>query len=593
MDLKTHRSALSLLNQIADRKNSTVPRVETPPQKPPCRCDAPMLQPFPRTSPEAQGIPSAHIAGFLRDLNDLESLDLHSIMILRHGAVIAETGICAYDQRVWHITHSQCKSITGLAIGMLIDEGKLSLDDKVVKIFEDRAAVISLLTHKNITVRHLLTMTSGVVFNEAGAVTETDWVKCFLESAVRTEPGKKFTYNSMNTYMLSAIVRQVSGQGLMAYLEDRLWKPLGITEIFWETCPQGIEKGGWGLYIRPEDIAKIGQLVLQKGLWAGQQLVSVRWAEEAASVQMETPTYLGDYHYGYQIWVGRRRKSFLFNGMFGQNVLGLPDIGVLVVTTAGNSELFQQNGFYSLVDRYFPDDLRQQRPLSEDPDAHRQLQALQNRLQQSAFVGKGSWSARYTAGINTLDPTALCSELDGRTYLADSEESAAVGLLPLMAQVIQNNYTRGFMSLTFAGSEDDFYLTLTENDASYRLPVGFSVPKHTDLDFHGEIYKVGVTGKFAADEDGSLVLVLRISFLEIANSRILKIFFHGDAILIRWLESPGRQFLIEGLVMLKNEIKSYPFIAAMLSRLDQDLIGYKIRRALEPETTARLKAGTD
>ena len=183
---------------------------------------------------------------------------------------------------------------------MLIDEGKLSLNDKIVDIFADRLNKLNKFTHRNITVRHLLTMTSGIVFNVAGSVTENNWVKCFFESFLVSEPGKHFNYNSMNTYMLSAIVKTVSGHGLCEYLRPRLFEPLGIRNFYWEKCPMGIEKGGWGMYILPEDMLKIGQLLLNGGVWNGKRLISQEWIDAATSAQAAAPKSIGDFNYGYQ-----------------------------------------------------------------------------------------------------------------------------------------------------------------------------------------------------------------------------------------------------------------------------------------------------
>ena len=258
MDLVTDSRALSMIRQLMDNTSTTRPVFEQKPQKPKFR-PSEIKMPFERATPESQGVPSAHIADFLNALREDRTLDMHGVTVLRNGKVIAQAMFGAYDPNVWHITHSECKSITGLAIGMLIGEGKLSPDDRLIDLFAGRVGKLNALTHRNITVKHLLTMTSGVSFNEAGSVTETDWVKCFFESAVPSEPGTSFNYNSMNTYLLSCVVRQVTGQGLTEYLTPRLFEPLGIENFFWEKCPMGNEKGGWGLYILPEDIAKIGR----------------------------------------------------------------------------------------------------------------------------------------------------------------------------------------------------------------------------------------------------------------------------------------------------------------------------------------------
>lgn len=571
MDLRYHRRTLTLARLIYEHKKNVMPRIETHPQKPACRDDAQIEQPFPRTSPKKQGFTQKHINAFINALKNDESLDLHSVMVIRNGSIIAEADFGAYDHRLWHITHSECKTITGLAIGMLIDEGKLNLSDRLLDLFENRKIPLSLLTHKNMTVQHLLTMSSGAVFNELGAITETDWVRSFMETTVLTEPGKQFNYNSMNTYMLSAIVHEISGLGLMSFLQERLWKPLGISNLFWETCPRGIEKGGWGLYIQPEDIAKIGQLILQKGRWQDRQLVSEHWIEEMLTVKMSTIQSLCEFDYGYQIWVGRKRNAFLMNGLFGQNVIGFPDDGLLILSNAGNNELFQQSSFYVHVENYFS-------------------QALcQNQNDDCSAVApvKNSWLPAL-AVENPANYKEVLAALHGKVYKTDPSESVAVGLLPFITQLLQNNFTRGLKSIGFEFVDGDLFMTVAETDESYRFPIGFDTPQTADLSFHGEPYRVGVSGRLTSDEDDNPVLKLRISFLEIANSRFIKVHIYGNTIIVKFTESPGVPFFANAVEGFKHELKSYSFVESLIGLFENSHVGERFKKILEPQVSGRL-----
>ena len=238
MDLITDSRALMIISQLMDNKSTVKPIFEQAAQKPKFT-PTPVQKPFARVSPESEGVSSAKIADFFNAMRDDSTLDMHGVLVLKNGKMIAEGAFGAYDQSVWHITHSECKSITGLAAGLLIGEGKMNLDDRIIDIFASRVSKINQFTHRNMTVRHLLNMTSGVTFNEAGSVTETDWVKCFLESVVLKEPGSTFNYNSMNTYMLASAIKQITGEGLTAYLKPRLFDPLGITNFFLGNLPDG------------------------------------------------------------------------------------------------------------------------------------------------------------------------------------------------------------------------------------------------------------------------------------------------------------------------------------------------------------------
>ena len=184
----------------------------------------------------------------------------------------------------------------------------------------------------------------------------------------------------------------------------------------------------------------------------------------------------------------------------------------------------------------------------------------------------------------------FCSQLDGKKFAANQEESASVGLLPLLTQVIQNNYSKGLVSLAFSMINGLFHVTIHESDQQFTLPVDFESAKTLDLDYHGEPYRVAVSGRFTADEDDTPVLWLRISFLEIANARILKIFFLGDRIETHWSDIPGTSCLTAGLAFIQGELKTFPMLDNILAKADNDFVRYKLAKAMEPVVTAHLTA---
>ena len=275
---------------------------------------------------------------------------------------------------------------------------------------------------------HLLTMTTGVTFNETGIVSGDDWVTSYLLASTRGKPGKTFEYNSMNTYILSAIVTKITGEPMVEYLRPRLWEPLGIHQVYWETCPMGINKGGWGLFLTTEDAAKLGQLYLRKGNWEGQQLLPECWVEAATSHQEDTPENMGPYGYGYQVWLGGRPGSFTFNGMLGQNVVGYPDLDLVIATNAGSDELFQNCVLLDIVRRYFEVDFEPEEILPEDPAALRKLHDTEAALERFGTTKKKllkrtdraklhSWRRKGSAG----EPEFLFRErfmkaLNGKRY---------------------------------------------------------------------------------------------------------------------------------------------------------------------------------
>ena len=206
MSIKSNAALIVLLHSLLNINAVTEPVIPFVPK--PDFDPSALSSKLPHARPEQMGVSSSRIYDFLKELNRFRELDMHGVTVLRDGVVIGEYGFGGYDRSVWQLTYSECKSITSLAIGMLIDEGRLSIDENVADIFGKRPNLIELLRGKRLTVRNLLTMTGGAMFCEPNSAASLDWISDFLESAPLSEPGKKFIYNSLNTYMLSAIVHE-------------------------------------------------------------------------------------------------------------------------------------------------------------------------------------------------------------------------------------------------------------------------------------------------------------------------------------------------------------------------------------------------
>jgi CubicO group peptidase (beta-lactamase class C family) len=298
---------------------------------------------LPRSAPERQGISSSAILAFIEEADkDIDSM--HSFMLVRHGHVVAEGWWGPYDPQTPHVLYSLSKSFTSTAIGMVIAEGKLSLDDEVLKFFPEDAPAEPSANLKSMRVRDLLRMAAGHQTEapfwraDGGSNSSQDtWTKRFLTHPVPFKPGTHFLYNSPATYMLSAIVQKVTGLTLLDYLRPRLFEPLGFENPTWVTSPQGISAGAYGLFARTEDIARFGQLYLQKGMWNGRQLVPAAWVEEATSRQTSngsSPKSDWDQGYGYQFWRSRH-NSFRGDGAFGQYCLVIPELDAVIAITSG------------------------------------------------------------------------------------------------------------------------------------------------------------------------------------------------------------------------------------------------------------------
>ena len=243
-----------------------------------------IAKPLPRSTPRAENMTQKGISDYLKSIKENEQ-DIHSLMIVRNGKVISEQWFGDNAPDKLHSLWSVSKTYTATAIGFAVSENKLKVTDKVISFFPDKLPATISPNLQALEIRHLLTMSTG---NDEGHVnqarrTENDWVKAFLSVPFDQKPGTEFQYNSMATFMLSAIIQKVTGEKLINYLTPRLFQPLGITDITWDENPQGINIGGWGLSVKTEDMAKLGLLFLQKGKWNGEQLLPESWIEEATS----------------------------------------------------------------------------------------------------------------------------------------------------------------------------------------------------------------------------------------------------------------------------------------------------------------------
>ena len=595
-----------VLNMILGKTGGT--RVDYFPQKPDFPFDAVYEQAFVHATPESQGISSDLFAALLRELDASKDTEMHHFMALRHGKVICECNFAPYPKGMWHITHSMCKSITGMAIGMLIEEEKLKLDENIYDIFPDHINAFSKIFRPVITVENLLTMTSGVTFNESGIVSGNDWLGSFLNASVNGKPGTEFQYNSLNTYVLSAIVTKRTGETLTEYLTPRLFGPLGITKYYWETCPKGITKGGWGLFLCAEDMAKLGQLYLQRGKWNGQQLVSEYWIEISTARHLKTQN--DTYGYGYQLWMEQRPGSFEYNGMLGQNVIIYPDMDMVLVTNAGNKEMFQDCIMLNIIRKYFPVNYHPADVLPENPLSYSLLKRLCGELENGENNNRstslrGGWkrnvvsrrkhsdkkySYRISAAVDRpSDHHSFMRAVSGRTYVMEQQN---IGIAPLFVQVFHNNMTDGISEISFTYDAGNFYVSFTEGEVIHKLPVGFGRAADGCVDLHGEHYLVATLGEFARDENDIPVLKLEITFIEECVKRKVHIFFHeDDEIEIRWNETPGKKMILAGLSSITEELSGNFLYNSLLGdhNITTELLHRLMEQTIKPVVRGYLK----
>lgn len=317
---------------------------------------------LPRATPQSQGVDAAGILAFLRAADsDVDSM--HSFMLLRNGAVVAQAWWSPESADKPHVLWSLSKSFTSTAVGLAIAEGKMSIDDLVVDHFPDLVPESASVNLRRMRVRDLLTMSTG--HQDEPQVRDSEaWAKAFLAHPVPHKPGTHFKYNTPATYMLSSIVQRVTGEKVVDYLQPRLFEPLGIDAPKWEESPEGVSLGGYGLYLKTEDIAKFGQLYLQKGEWNGKQIVPSSWIHQATSKQVSngsSPSSDWDQGYCFQFW-RCRNNAFRGDGKSGQFCVVMPEQNAVIAITAntrnlqGVLDLVWQHLLPSMKSRVLPED---------------------------------------------------------------------------------------------------------------------------------------------------------------------------------------------------------------------------------------------
>ena len=296
-------------------------------------------QPLPRSTPESQGVSSVALETLIETL-DRRVEGMHSVMIVRHGKVILEAWWKPYGPEHNHVLYSLSKSFASTAVGLAVSEGRLSVDDEVLKFFPKEAPKQPTGNLKAMRVRDILTMATGHQ-DEPPVAPDRISAESFFAQLVPHLPGTHFKYNTPATFMQSAVVQKVTGENLVGYLTPRLFEPLGIEKPVWDSNFQGIALGGYGLRVRTEDIAKFGQLYLQRGVWNGKQLLPSSWVEAATARQVSNgsnPKSDWNQGYGYQFWRSRF-NAYRGDGAFGQFCIVMPDQDAVVAITSGVKDM--------------------------------------------------------------------------------------------------------------------------------------------------------------------------------------------------------------------------------------------------------------
>ncbi|MBQ6933463.1 MAG: serine hydrolase [Clostridia bacterium] len=538
---------------------------------------APMLS----VTPESQGLSSEEIINFYRELSDFKGFKPHSAVIMKNGMVVSKAAWKPYSTGVRHVTHSMAKSIISLAIGIAEGEGLLTLDEKICDIFPKHFSLISSKRIRDVRIVHLLTMSTGARFFEGDTIFEEDWVKGFIEGDLKWNPGEKFEYNSINTYLLSALLTKKTGMSVTEYLESRLFEPMGIKDVLWEKSPMGREKGGWGLYMGTEEMAKFGQLCLNKGAWIvngkAVQLVPAGYIEKATvSRGFDTGDEFG---YGYQFWT--MDNGYMMNGMFGQYVIVYPEQNIVIALNSGSDNMFSDPEIIRLTEKYFVNNkARKLLPLNRL--ALNRLRKLETSMEYGVKIGSDG-----SAKADNYDAKAARKKfeaLDGKVY---EIEAPSVSILPVIMQCMQGNFTEGINKLAFRYENNALHVDFVCDKETFTIKVGQNEAINSVLEMHGEKFLIAVKGQMKQDEDDRDVLKIMIYFTEMTSTRLIKVVFcEDDEIIIKMSETPVISQLFSEYITRNDDMFPKNIIETMND--EKEIVELLLDRLSEPRLRGKI-----
>jgi CubicO group peptidase (beta-lactamase class C family) len=364
-------------------------------------------------TPESQGFNSVKLAEGLNEIKQ-KVTNIHSLMIIRNDSVILDAYFYPYDGSTYHEVASVTKSVMTTLIGIAVDQGKLNLDQPILSFFPDRTITNRDPMKEQITVRHLVSNSSGFSFNEKDDVAtlevmrnSDDWIQYALDLPVVHKPGTHFAYFSPGMHLLSAILQKATGMTALEFADAYLFKPLGINEVYWPSDPQGYTRGWGDLCLYPIDMAKIGFLFLYQGKWEGKQIVSSKWVKEATRKQLPTGQGIEGYGYGWWISSPSPDEQFPYYRAYGRNeqiIMVVPSINALLVTTGGGFD-FDQIAPYIVASIG-----NLERPLPENPSAMEKLNNTVSELKQHPES-------------QTVPPLPeIASRISGKTFIFEPNE---------------------------------------------------------------------------------------------------------------------------------------------------------------------------
>ena len=512
---------------------------------------------LPRSKPEDHGYSKEYLDSFFREISSDLSNRVNRILVIKDNCVIGEKYEYPYVPDAWDMVFSATKTVVCMAIGILYDEGKIDLDKPVYKMLK---VTPSNGRNRKITIRHLLTMSTGVTFNEAESAASIKWVRDYFNSSNRFQPGSKFYYNSMNTYILSVLVDKISGMKFEDFAKERIFGPLDLNTVHLDMSPEGHFKGGWGLYILPEDMAKLGILIKDKGEYNGKRIISQKWVEMMSSKQFEATQFGRRFDYGYQMWVDHKHDLCFFNGLYNQDILIFRKSGVIVVVCCANNECFHGSTQYDIITKYFASEKMGKFELCKT-NGNRDLKNYDNLLY-------------YFENIL------------GKHYKPQNKIANSCGILPLFLQNEMGTYVKGIKSLRFEKVDDHYSLFVKEGSHDFEIKFNFGNGVRQVLNLYGNLYDCVCDSRFILSGKGDPFMYIRLYFLETASSRYISIKFgkNSNVLSVEESENPGFDFVMSLLNEQDESVRN--LVNSFLKTINPARLSGTIKNIFAPTFTA-------
>lgn len=510
-------------------------------------------------------ISAVEISKMLRNLVTTRSCKLDGLAIAKEEYLICSGYRPPYSKENPHITNSTCKTITAIAVMYAVSEGLLGIEDKVLSFFPEYDTMLTPKYVKQITIEHLLTMTSGTKCTEVTSVVEEDWVKAFLLTDCQNEPGTQFIYNSMNTYMLSAILSKITEISLLEYLRPRLFEPLGINHLKWELCPKGIERGGWGLHLSLDGMLKIGLFLANDGKYNGTQLIDPSYIRKMKETNVKQDVDALSTGYGYQLW-HLPNDFYMLSGMYGQHVIIDDKHKLVIATNAHNDKMFPDSQFTGIIlDCMNSENLYK-------PDGKWKERAFYKKFTQEFHAFCNGWKLpKETKELpyklycknqekHISEKIAKCNEIlsafNGKHLHI---EQATFKLFPYMMRGMYQFPPFAVTDIMFKTSEQMLKMCFLkegnkkdkkENKEQEKLVVKAGYGRYCNQTIVIGPNEIQLAAKvyMSTDEDGVDVMQLNLVFPATGFSRKIKFFLLEDRISIECMEYPDMRAIVEQVI---------------------------------------------